>query len=273
MGRRQSPRRGKKTSSTSGSKKKSPPDFEPLHLTTHRDLIDRQPELFQRFNDHPELANLLLINPVLAFKEVGVTMSREIAHHVLHTRQHPPRQRQRRDELEAKLTEALGEKPQPENEAWNSRLLFKLLKLKPLATRGRRPEYQAPMNTDAIKRLEALRPKRQRRDKTDRQSGSFIRVNIDRPAVRRLDLSAELPKLKPAKRPPKTVSLNTLYFYKDSHPLVRDVLELGMIKARSFPVHSGDSYRQIKSGKKRNAFRTWISSVRFPIQKSDESDG
>lgn len=244
--------------------------FEPLKLESHRALISEQPRLFQRFNENPDLANLLLINPVLAFREVGVEMTPEIAHHVLHTRQHPPRQRQRREELEASLKEALGEKPRPEDPAWLAEVLFERLEVAPLKTAGQEPAYKPPLNEAAVKRLQALRPKR--RQKLTREKGGVIRMRFKRPTLRRIDLDAKLPDLEPSDERPEELDLETLYFYKESHPLARDLLELGVIKRRAFPVHSGDSYRRIKEGLKKNAFRSWITAVRFPMAPDDEPD-
>jgi hypothetical protein len=271
-----------------------PANFEPIRLEGHRDLIVQQSALFRRFNDHPELATLLLINPVLAFGEVGVEMSREIAHHVLHTLQHPPRQRRRRDELEASLKEKIGELPRPEDPQWVSQFLFEKLQLTPLKTDGLKPAYKAPLNAAAIERLQALRPKRQLRRQQQAESEykqlesasdqpatrlstrvgrSALRIKMTHNAPRRLDIEADLPPLQEAHRAPTEVNLETLYFYKDSHPLACDLLELGIIKRRSFPIHSGDSYRQIKEGQKNNAFRTWVKSIRFAEAPDDESNG
>jgi hypothetical protein len=89
-------------------------------------------------------------------------------------------------------------------------------------------------------------------------------------------LDAPVPDLKPASRAPKRVELETLYFYKDSHPLVRDVLELGILQRRAFPIQTASSYRKIRDGKRPHVFRAWIRSVRFPETpegNSDDPDG
>lgn len=245
--------------------KVSPDDYEPIELTSHKQLISEQAELFRRFNSSPELSTLLFINPVLAFREVGVTMSPEIAHHVLHTIQHPPHMRRQRDALEASLKEALGEMPQPNNREWLATTLFEKLKVRPLQTSGYRPVYKSELSDEVVGKLQAMRPKKRKRPPRKTRSGGMrLRVQTTRPAVRRMDLDAPLPKLKRAKEPPKSMSLETLYFYKDSHPAARELLELGIIQQRSFPIHSGDSYRKVKSGERRSAFRSWIRVVRFP---------
>lgn len=245
--------------------KETPEDYEPIKLTSHKQLISDQAELFRRFNSNPELSTLLFINPVLAFREVGVTMTPEIAHHVLHTIQHPPHMRRQRDALEASLKEELGEMPQPNEPEWLATTLFEKLEVTPLKTRGYRPAYKSELSDEVVEKLQAMRPKKRKRPLTRTRGGGMrLRVRTTRPAVRRMDLDAPLPELERAKRPPKTMSLETLYFYKDSHPVARQLLELGIIERRSFPIHSGDSYRRIKSGERQNAFRSWIRAVRFP---------
>jgi len=245
--------------------KETPDDYEPIELTSHKQLLTEQNELFRRFNSSPELSTLLFINPVLAFQEVGVTMSPEIAHHVLHTIQHPPHMRRQRDALEASLKEALGEVPQPNNREWLAATLFEKLDVPPLQTSGYRPEYKSQLNDEVVEKLQAMRPKKRKRPLTKTRGGGMrLRVRTTRPAIRRMDLDAPLPELKRAEQPPKSMSLETLYFYKDSHPVARELLELGIIQQRSFPIHSGDSYRKVKSGERRSAFRSWIRAVRFP---------
>jgi hypothetical protein len=247
------------------------PAFEPLKISTHRELLTSQGEIFSRLNQDPDVAGMLLINPVLAFRDVNVEMTHEIAHHVLHTIQHTPRLRQRREELEAQLKEEAGEPAQPHNPEWVSRFLFETLELEPLQTEEVEPAYKASLNQAAIERLEKVRPQRQRKEKLSSRS-AFLRVRVQRPAVRRLDVDAPLPELNAAKRAPEEVDLETLFFYKDSHPLARALLELGIIQRRSFPIHSADSYRRIKRGEKPNAFRSWIDAVRFPQDIDDEPD-
>jgi len=238
--------------------------FEPIEIDRHIALAANQREIFRRFNQNPDLAKMLLINPVLAFAEAGIKLTPEIQRHVLETIQHPPQLRLRRDEIESRLREQINETPQPNNPEWVSSFLFKKLRLKPLDTIGHEPQYVEPLNAEIIKRLQARRPKREPRPAGRRRlTGTFISVATWKPTVRRFDLEAVLPKLKAARSAPPEVTLKDLYFYKDSHPLARDLLELGIIQRRAFPIHSGDSYRRIKEGKKPNAFRSWIKSIRF----------
>lgn len=241
-------------------------DFEPLDVGKHRQLVGNQREIFQRINDNADLSRLFFLNPAMAMKELGVTLSPEMTHHVLSATRHPPGFSKRRTELEDRLKKATGEEPQPNNPEWVSEFLFKGLELEPLDTSNQEPKYLEPLNAQIVKNLQARRPQLQkvtpnRRGRT--LSGTVLGVATWRPAVRRLDLKAELPKLNTLSTAPAQVGLEELYFYKDSHPLARDLLELGIIQRRGFPIQSADSFRKIKQGTKRNSFYTWIKRVRF----------
>lgn len=241
-------------------------EFQPLEIKTHREMAVGQEEIFRRFNARPDLSILLLLNPVLALEQIGVLLSSEMVHHVLHSRQHTPEMRKRREELEASLTKNLGEAPQPDNPAWVARLLFEKLRIKPLETKGHTPAYIDPTPADALKRLQALRPKARKKypERKHPRPATKVGLNPWKTAIRRIDLEAPLPKLQPARQAPKELPLEELYFYRDSHPLVHDLLELGVIQRRAVRIHSGASFRDILSGKKPNAFHTWFKVIRFP---------
>lgn len=242
-----------------------PVAFEPLAISSHRALAGRQKEIAERVAAAPELGVMLLINPVLAFERLGVKLSPEIAHHVLHAIQHPTALRTRRDELEAKLKKALGEPAQPTNASWNRHLLFDLRKLAPLEIGAAVPVYTPPLGEQESAKLHALRPTPTRRYPQPRLLSPRNRVASVpwKESLRRIDLHATAPRLPAANEAPEEVPLEDLWFYKDQDELVHDALELGVIQRRAFPVHSPDSFRQILEGQKSNAFRTWIKSVRF----------
>jgi len=244
---------------------KPPAEYERLAIDSHRTILGSFRTVADRVNADPEFSVMFLINPVMALERYGVDLSPDLKRHVLHTLQHPAAMRTRRDELEAKLREALGEAPKPEDEAWLAALLFERLKLQPLEIGDTEPEYKPPLNAEMLKALALKRPKGGKRYKGERLLKVQSRVGTApwREAFRRLDLDAPVPKLPPAKYPPKTIALVNLWFYKDENPLVRDVLEYGVLQSRGFPFHSPDSFRQIAEGKKTNAFRTWIRAVRF----------
>ncbi|MCC6534088.1 MAG: hypothetical protein IT531_16185 [Burkholderiales bacterium] len=255
---------------------RAPPPIElpqgnaPLTIATRRDLAASQKEIAARINADPRFAVMVLVNPVLAFKDLGIELSAEVQHHLMHRTQHPVELRKRRDALEQALREALGEEPRPNDRAWLAATVFERLKLAPVDSAGIEPAYLPPLNTALIARLAALRPKPKPRYRGARRASvkAGIRVAAWQPAARRLDLDAELPKLPALAQAPRELALDALYFYKDAHPLARQLLELGIIQRQGFPFHTPDAYRKIRAGERRNAFRNWIRSVRFPVAES-----
>ena len=237
----------------------------PLVIDTHAALAAKQRMLAGRVAANPDLAVMLLINPVLAFKAMGVELAPDIASHVLHAIQHPPEVRSRREELEASLKEALGEVAQPTDAVWNARLLFTLRKLKPLVIGEAKPVYTPPLGQEESKGLNTLRPAGVLRYPQPRllPPRSSVGSVAWKESLRRMDLDAPAPQLPVADSAPAEVPLEDLWFYKDQDAVVHDALELGLIMKRSFPIHSPDSFRQVLSGEKPNAFRRWIKSLRF----------
>jgi len=236
-----------------------------IEIASHRALAAAQRTLAERVAAEPALAIMLLVNPVLALERMGVQLSSEVAHHILHTLQHPKAMRERRDALEAALQKALGEIAHPTDPAWNARLLFKLRKLAPLAIGHHQPVFLPPIGDELRKGLDALRPAATARYPEPRRLPPRSRIGSVpwSASLRRLDLAAPAPALPEAAHAPTTVPLEDLWFYKDLDAIVHDALELGVIQRGGFPFHTPDSFRQILEGKKGNAFTYWIKSVRF----------
>lgn len=236
-----------------------------IEISSHRALAASQRSLAERVAAEPALAIMLTINPVLAFERMGVKLSSEIAHHILHTLQHPKAMRDRRDALEAALLEALGEAAHPTDPTWNAHLLFELRQLPPLAIGHHQPAFLPPIGDELRKGLDALRPAATARYPEPRRLPPRSRIGSVpwSASLRRLDLNAPAPTLTQAKHAPTTVPLEDLWFYKDLDAVVHDALELGVIQRGGFPFHTPDSFRQILEGKKGNAFTYWIKSVRF----------
>lgn len=247
------------------------PGLPPIRINSHRALAAQQRVLAERVAAHPGLSVMLLINPVLAFKELGVKLSAEVARHVLHAVQHPAALRDRRDELENRLKKTLGEPARPTDPAWNAHLLFGLCKLAPLAIGDQAPAYAPPLGQQQAQKLHALRPPGQVRYAQPRRLDPRSRVgSVDwKASLRRLDLSAPAPPLAQADCRPEAVPLEDLWFYKALDPRVHDALELGIIQRRAFPIHTPDSFRKVLAGDKPNAFRSWIKQLRFHPAKVD----
>ncbi len=245
-----------------------------LEIKDEKTLSALGPQLNRLLNARPELAAMLFINPVLAMKEAGVKLSRPVTHHILSRLRHRPAMRERREKLEARLREALGEVPRPNNPAWLSQTLFEKLQLPPLDTRNLTPRYKPAHDADTEKRLQALRPRRTHRyprlSSRPQHTGQLSMQAVPPPSARRLDLAADIPRPGPARHPPKRLSLEALYFYKDSNPIARDLLELAIIQRRGLRLHSRYSYRLIKEGKRRNVFRRWFRKVTLPEPESKE---
>ena len=111
-------------------------DTEPIEINTHEDLEAQKVRISRRMNANPEIARLVLVNPVLAFQDVGVRLSPVVQRHIMQTLRFPKRLTERRERLEAELhreLEALdlpGELPlTPQQRA---HLLFGVLKIEPL---------------------------------------------------------------------------------------------------------------------------------------------
>jgi len=246
----------------------APVSFEPIVIASHRALVGRQRELAARVAASPEIGSMLFINPVLALKSLGVKLSPEMTHHVLHTVQLPTELRQRLDELEAKLKEALGEAPRPTDAAWNPHFLFELRKLPPLDIGGRTPVYLPPLGEAEMAGLQARRPAAKLRYPQPRLL--MPRNRVGSPPLpeqpRRIDLQAKAPELPVLEKPPASVTLENLWFYKDRDALVHDALELGILQRRALPIHTPDSFRKVQAGRKANVFHTWIKTVRFKVE-------
>lgn len=240
-------------------------DYTAIKIESHEELAASFAQVAQRFTENLELSTLLLINPVLAFKEINVNVSSKISRHILHTLQHPPVLAQRQTTLVRILKESWHELAQPNNPEWVSELLFTKLKLRPLDTSGHSPAYKPAINSKDILALQALRPQPRKKNKVAvKRQGTFrIRIKQRETTLRRMDFEASPAELPYTDEIPSEVTLEELFFYTNQHPLLKNLLELGIITRRSFPFHSGDSYRKIKNGEKPNAFRAWIRSVKF----------
>lgn len=237
-----------------------------LELTRHRELALYAKEINARLNSDPDLAIMAFINPALALNELGVKLSTEVRHHILSSLRHTPALRTRRAELEQSITAALGENPTPQRPRWLARVLFDTLGLQPLDTQNAQPNYKPVLTPEQLAPLQKLRPPpRNRYAGLERKSKrrSSYRVEPKGSTVRRLDLDTPAPELPATKRAPSSVTLEELYFYKDMHPVARDLLELGILQRRGVRWQSGDAYRRIKAGETKNAWRSWLTSVRF----------
>ncbi len=135
-----------KPKSSSGKSRKKFPD---LVLETHRDLRGSIRAISQRFNDDPDTARMLLVNPLLALEDVGVRLTPELKEHIVDALRFPPNVLERRDQLELELfddLQALGVSYRvPLTEAQRADLILNVLKLElPISKpRGQKIEPQS----------------------------------------------------------------------------------------------------------------------------------
>ena len=109
----------------------------PLQVKDERALRGNMKEICRRFNDNPELSRLLMVNPIYAFEDAGVTLSPAMRQHVMEALRFPPKLKERIAQLEAELREelvALGEDCSfPLDPARRASLVFRTLRLEPRA--------------------------------------------------------------------------------------------------------------------------------------------
>lgn len=112
--------------------------YTPIRAEDHPQLVDQVPEILRRLNDNPQHALLLLVNPILALEDLGVTVAPELETHLRNTLGFPkPRVEQivrARERLRAQLKEALGESGPvrlPKGPRERAQLVFETLKLPP----------------------------------------------------------------------------------------------------------------------------------------------
>lgn len=230
-----------------------------LRIDSHRLLIAKRKAIIDALVADPERGKLLFANAALAFKDSGVDLSPAISNHVLHTVRQSPEATTRREKLTEQLRAALGSVPKPSDPEWLAKTLFTKLQVTPLATKGHEPTYRPAIPVEVQQRLRRhLAP------------SSRPRVPVTSTATQptpppwRLDLDAEVPSLKPASKAPKTVTVETLWFYLGAHELVRPLLELAIIERSVLPTLTREQYEKVKSGKPTGGFIDWVDTVSFP---------
>jgi hypothetical protein len=83
--------------------------LDPIRIDTHDDLLREMARISERMNAHPEIARLVLVNPVLAFEDIGVRLSPVMQRHIVHTLRFPKRLLARKARLESELVAELAE--------------------------------------------------------------------------------------------------------------------------------------------------------------------
>jgi hypothetical protein len=108
-----------------------PPSLTPIVVGTHREFLKHMPEIVRRLNANPQIAKLVLINPIYALEDLAVTLAPAMADHVYQTFHAPPARQARLAELEreirADLDKLPGQPPIPTTPAERARVVFGVL--------------------------------------------------------------------------------------------------------------------------------------------------
>jgi hypothetical protein len=230
-----------------------------LKIDSHRALLAKRKDIIGALVADPTRAKLLFANASLAFKDSGVELSPAISNHVLHTVRQSKAATTRREQLTAQLREALGVVPKPSDASWLAKTLFTTLKLTPLDTKGHQPTYQPSIPLPVQEKLRThLVPSTRPRLPARKSSTEAKELPW------RLDLDADVPSLGKARAAPKSVSLEDLWFYLDSHEVIRPLLELGILERSVLPTLTREQYEAVKAGRPTGGFIDWIDTVTFP---------
>jgi hypothetical protein len=116
--------------------KKQSPTEGPLVVHVERDLRKHMRAISQRLNANPNLAKLVLINPLLVLEDLGVEVSKEVKTHIIETLRFPPALVKRREALAVELKKELAaigvHHALPLTIENRAALVFHTLKIKPL---------------------------------------------------------------------------------------------------------------------------------------------
>ena len=137
-------------------KNKSPTEG-PLLVNVERDLRKHMRDISLRLNANPNLARLVLINPILVLEDLGVQISKEVKMHIMETLRFPPALVRRRDALAIELKDDLAElnvhHKLPFTIQQRAELVYKTLNIPPL------PEDQTNGHSLSINQLREYKDK------------------------------------------------------------------------------------------------------------------
>jgi hypothetical protein len=85
--------------------------FEPISVKSHQDFLKNMKEIVTRLNNNPDVARLVLVNPIYALQDLGVSLSKDMQDHVFQTFNSPPAKQNRLSELEQELRTELDKLP------------------------------------------------------------------------------------------------------------------------------------------------------------------
>jgi hypothetical protein len=242
---------------------------ERLVIAEERGLIRHRKAITSRLQAHPDAMRMLILNPVLAFREAGIDLTPAVANHVLHAIQYPHEVRAERDRLEAELKATLGRPARPTDPKWLAQTVFGPLGITPVDHGDAEPVYRSSFDAESITRLQALLPTRGvvTVPAPNATPSNPTPLPFQPRTVQLLDLDALVPPLPAAPTAPAELSLVDLWFYKDASPSVRSLLSLGIIISSGVAIYSSSQYRKIRDGDTTSEILSWITAVKVPSTK------
>jgi hypothetical protein len=241
-----------------------------LRIDEQRGLIEHRKAIAARLQAHPGAIRMLIINPVMAFKDAGIELSPAVANHVLHAIQYPPEVRAERTRLESELKATLGKTAEPTDPTWLAVTVFGQLGVTPLDIGDAQPAYRSSFTAEELAALGSLLPTRgvvtlPAPDPTPVISGvAPVAMSFEPKTVQLLDLDAPVPAFPPAASAPSELSLTDLWFYKDAASVLRPLLSLGIIISSGVAIYSSSQYRKIRDGEAQSELLMWINAVQVP---------
>lgn len=129
----------------------------PLVVDVERDLRKHMREITHRLNDNPDLARLVLINPILVLEDLGVVVSKDVKTHIMDALRFPPSLVKRRNELAQEVQRELValniNHTLPLTNQQRAALVYRTLQIPPLE------EENGKVDTLSINQLRAYKDK------------------------------------------------------------------------------------------------------------------
>jgi len=219
--------------------------WEPLAIASERDFRQRMRDICRRLNEAPEVARLLLINPVLVLEDVGVTLTPAMREHVMQSLRFPKRRAERLAVLERQLREegeALGVTLElPLDGERRARLVREVLAREAAPGEGRpgegRPsEGEGPPGKGGPRRT--LAPEALTRG---RASPWQVPTAADVPA---------------------SLGVRELRAFRQAHPFLRTLAACERTRQGALAFFPRDVYERFKSGELQHR---WVRSIRFNV--------
>lgn len=149
---------------------------EPIIINVERDLKKHMRAINQLLNNNPELARLVVVNPILVLEDLGVTISSSVKQHIMDALRFPPKLVAQRDQMASELHtefEKLGVNYKlPLSNETRAHLVFKHMQIKPLKKDKKNPNH---LTSDQLKNYKDKSPLLAKLEKYERwRQGGMI---------------------------------------------------------------------------------------------------